>query len=135
MLAVVFGLDPDNAAAPECKRVLSRLTTLHVPYSLLGSRSIMGHGVREEIVRRFALPEGCIWYVTDRTWEETKTALASGLNAIHIGFEPGRKPQGFDGRLHVVEHVGKVLDVLAGPYTRSALMLRYLLALCNDVTE
>jgi hypothetical protein len=114
MLAVVFDLEPAVAETPECKRVLAKLTELGVPYLVLRDVEAPNEGVKQAI-RHFRLPAHCIWYVTDKSEGHAKAVLKNGMHSIRVG--------------HDCESISGVLEVLAEPYTRSALALHYLLGL------
>jgi len=79
----------------------------------------------------FALPAECVWYVTGRADADARAACSAGLQGVFI--DPAADAPEPDARgLRRVAAIGDVLELLRGPYTRSALNMRYLMRTVLD---
>lgn len=117
MLAVVFDLEPSLAQSPECERVLVKLVNSGVKYLVLHEGDT-DTNVVDRVICHFGLPAQCICYVTDKSDGYAKAVQENGMQLIRIG--------------HDCESIASVLDVLAEPYTRSALALWHLLGVRRE---
>lgn len=117
MFAVVFDLEPALRQSSECARVLAKLEKFGIPHLVLQERDTES-AVADRVIRHFGFPAHCTWYVTDKSDEYAKAVQKNGLQLIRVG--------------HDCESISGVLEVLAGPYTRSALALRSLFGVQHD---
>jgi FMN phosphatase YigB (HAD superfamily) len=81
---------------------------------------------------RFGLPAECVWYVTGRSEADARAACAAGLQGVFIDPAAIDAPEPDAPGLRRVAAIGDVLDLLRGPYTRSALNMRYLMRTVLD---
>jgi phosphoglycolate phosphatase-like HAD superfamily hydrolase len=85
------------------------------------------------LCERLGLPAACIWYVTGRSERDAFAARACELNAVFVDpsapdDDPSvNEPDGERSGMHRVRRIDDVLELLRGPYTRSALNMRYIM--------
>jgi FMN phosphatase YigB (HAD superfamily) len=80
----------------------------------------------------FALPAECVWYITGRSEADARGACAAGLRGVFIDPAAVDAPEPDARGLRRIAAIGDVLDLLRGPYTRSALNMRYLMRTVLD---
>ncbi len=80
----------------------------------------------------FALPAECVWYVTGRAEADARAACSAGVQGVFIDAAATDPPEPDARGLRRVAAIGDVLDLLRGPYTRSALNMRYLMRTVLD---
>lgn len=76
---------------------------------------------------QLGLPAACIWYVTGRSEHDALAAHACELNAVFIDPSASTEPDAERPGIHRVRSIDDVLELLRGPYTRSALNMRYIM--------
>jgi FMN phosphatase YigB (HAD superfamily) len=76
--------------------------------------------------RALGLPPDRIWYVADDP-EDIAGAARAGLHTVWLRPSGAAFPSEFEAPEHAIERVDEVLALLAEPYARSLLGLRYVL--------
>ncbi|MDB5043431.1 MAG: hypothetical protein JWN27_4157 [Candidatus Eremiobacteraeota bacterium] len=80
----------------------------------------------------FALPAECVWYVTGGAESGARAACAAGVQGVFIDPAATNAAEPDARGVRRVAAIGDVLDLLRGPYTRSALNMRYLMRTVLD---